>query len=85
MADDKQVVGYRYYERDDTPILMEQYAGGTSGFFVIGDGGNRIPFTNFVSLQNEGSVLTKDEFDELVKERQGRYGRWAWAASKPSE
>jgi len=71
-SDPRKVIGETWYECLSAAIVAEEYEGGGMQFFVITWDGERKPFTNVRSLNEEGSVITKDEAIALLEETRKR-------------
>jgi hypothetical protein len=59
--DARTVQSETWYECGMSAVVAENYGEGRIQFFLINYKGERLPFTNIKRLDEEGSVVTKDE------------------------
>jgi len=60
-VDRRKVVDETWYEYLSMVVVAEEYEGGGVLFFLVTLNNERKPFTNIKSLNEEGSVVTKEE------------------------
>jgi hypothetical protein len=60
-GDPDKVVRETWYELGLSAVVSERYEDGGTLFFLHNYKGDRLPFTNIKRLNEEGSVITKEE------------------------
>jgi hypothetical protein len=60
-GDPDKVVRETWYELGGSAVVAERYEDGGTLFFLHNYKGDRLPFSNIKRLDEEGSVVTKEE------------------------
>lgn len=83
MADPTKVVRETWYEYFGSAVVAERYEDGGTLFFIVNWDGTRRPFSNIKSLDEEGSVVTREEAMEHLAATKARVEAQAGSAPAP--
>ena len=82
-GDPDKVVRETWYELGLSAVVAERYEDGGTLFFLHNYRGDRVPFTNIKRLDEEGSVITKEEAVKHLEASGEIIRQDAASASKP--
>jgi hypothetical protein len=82
-GDPDKVVRETWYELGRSAVVSERYEDGGTLFFLHNYKGDRLPFTNIKRLNEEGSVITKEEAMEHLARARAEFAKYAASASPP--
>jgi hypothetical protein len=82
-GDPGQVVRETWYEYSYSAVVSERYADGGVLFFIHTWDGDRRPFSNIKSLNEEGVVVTKEEAMQHLERTKSMIEGYSASASPP--
>jgi len=82
-GDPEKVVRETWYELGRSAVVAETYEDGGTLFFLHNYKGDRVPFTSIKRLDEEGSVITKEEAVEHLKKSRAELAKYSASASPP--
>jgi hypothetical protein len=82
-GDPDKVVRETWYEYSYSAVVSERYSDGGVLFFIHTWDGDRQPFSNIKSLNEEGVVVTKEEAMQHLKRTKSMIEGYSTSASKP--
>jgi len=77
----REVVGTTWYDIGDAAVVAERYSSGGVLFFRISAYGERVPYSNIKSLDEEGVVVTEEEAMRRLAEAKKRFD--SYSAGQP--
>jgi len=80
-GDPSKVVKETWYEYSYSAVVAEQYEDGGVQFFIVNWDGNRKPFSNIKSLNEEGTVVAKAEAMKHLEETKAMVSGYSASAS----
>lgn len=82
-TDPERVVRETWYELGGSAVVAETYADGGVLFFLHNYKGDRLPFSNIKRLDEEGSVITKEDALKHLEKTRAELKKYAASASPP--